>query len=360
MGALPLPERGGSIDKLRPFLNVSCEEDYVLIVAWLLAALRDVGPYPILAVSGEQGSAKTFLCWMMRRLIDANIAPNRTLPREELDLYIAANNGHMIAFDNVSGMPHWISDALCRLSTGGGFAKRQLYTDEDETLLEAQRPVIVNGIEDCATRADFADRSIVLVLEPISDESRRSQQGLEAEFDAARPAILGALLDAIATGLRMLPTTRLERLPRMADFALWVAACEPALWAKGTFEAAYNANRNSLVETVIEASPVAGAVRAFVDQVGKWEGTATELLSELNYHDHNRGIRRDRKHWPQTAKLLSGQLRRVAPMLRRSGVQVEFDKTTARRLVRLEKKTQEDAEHAGEDAEMRNDEELPF
>jgi hypothetical protein len=330
---LPVPVDGGAIDDLRPFLNLKdADDDFVLVVAWALAVLRDRGPYPILVLNGEQGSAKTFFCSCMRALLDPNTAPNRTLSREERDLYIAANNGHLIAFDNVSGMPSWISDALCRLSTGGGFGTRQLYTDDEETLFTAMRPVILNGIEDSVARPDLADRSIVLTLEPISDDERRSEQELLAEFEVARPKILGALLNAITTGLKMLPQTKLDRVPRMADFVFWVTACEAALWIEGTFETAYTANRDNLIETVLEANPVAGAIRDLLTTKKEWTGTATNLLNDLNFLDMASGVKRERRYWPQTAHQLSGKLRRIAPMLRKSGIEIEFRKSDNRHI----------------------------
>ena len=235
MRPIPAPVTGGSIATLRSFLNVQSNNDFVLVVAWALAALCDRGPYPVLVLSGEQGSAKSTFSTILRALLDPNAAPLRALPREDRDLFIAANNGHILAFDNVSGLSGWISDTLCRLATGGGFAVRQLYTDQDEVLFDAARPVILNGIEDIVTRPDLADRAIFLTLEPIPEERRRPEQELRAEFEAERPRILGALLDAIVKGLKELPVTRLEKLPRMADFALWATACETALWPAGTF-----------------------------------------------------------------------------------------------------------------------------
>jgi hypothetical protein len=120
----------------------------------------------LLAISGEQGSAKTVLSKMLKALVDPNVAPVRALPREQRELMIAANNGHVLAFDNLSGLPPWLSDALCRLATGGSFAVRQLYTNEDEILFQATRPLLVNGIEDVISRPDLADRSIFLTLAP--------------------------------------------------------------------------------------------------------------------------------------------------------------------------------------------------
>src|SRR4051812_14825549 len=199
---LPLPEHGGSIEALRPFLNLSNQNDFVLVVAWLLAALRSGGPYPLLAISGEQGSAKTVLSKLLKALVDPNAAAVRALPREERELMISANNGHLLAFDNLSGLPAWLSDALCRLASGGSFAVRQLYTDDEEVLFKAARPTLLNGIEDIIGRSDLADRAILLTLGPIGEEQRRSETELCREFEFARPAILGALLDAAAHGLR--------------------------------------------------------------------------------------------------------------------------------------------------------------
>ena len=203
------------------------------MVAWALAVLRNQGPYPVLVLSGEQGSAKSTFSAILRALLDPNTAPLRALPREDRDLFIAASNGHVLAFDNVSGLPAWISDTLCRLATGGGFAVRQLYTDQDEVLFDAARPVILNGIEDIVTRPDLADRAVFLTLEPIPEERRRPEAELWAAFEAERARILGVLLDAVVEGLKRLPDTHLPKLPRMADFALWASACETAHLACG-------------------------------------------------------------------------------------------------------------------------------
>jgi hypothetical protein len=167
MKPLPNPVPGGSIETLRLFLNVQSDAHFVLAISWMLAVLRHPGPYPVLVLSGEQGSAKSTLSAIMRALLDPNTAPLRALSRDDRDLFIAANNGHVLAFDNVSGLRPWISDTFCRLATGGGFAVRQLYTDQDEVLFEAARPVILNGIEDIVERPDLADRAVFLTLEPI-------------------------------------------------------------------------------------------------------------------------------------------------------------------------------------------------
>jgi hypothetical protein len=322
MQPLPIPATGGSVETLRSFLNVQSDADFVLIVAWALAVLRNRGPYPVIVLSGEQGSAKSTFSSILRALLDPNTAPLRALPREDRDLFIAASNGHVLAFDNVSGLPAWISDTLCRLATGGGFAVRQLYTDQDEVLFDATRPVILNGIEDIVTRPDLADRAVLLTLEPIPEERRRPEQELWAEFKAECPRILGVLLDAVVEGLKRLPETRLEKLPRMADFALWATACETSLWPAGTFWSAYSGNRDEAVEGVIEADAIASTVRAFMATRTEWTGTASDLLGALGEVVGERIAKS--KTWPDSPRALAGRLRRAATFLRKIGIEISF------------------------------------
>ena len=324
MQPLPIPTPGGSVESLRSFLNVQSDQDFVLVVAWALAVLRNKGPYPVIVLSGEQGSAKSTFSAILRSLLDPNTAPLRALPREDRDLFIAANNGHVLAFDNVSGLPAWISDTLCRLATGGGFAARQLYTDQDEVLFDAARPVILNGIEDIVTKPDLADRAVFLTLEAIPEDRRRPEAELWAAFEFERPKILGVLLDAMVEGLKRLPDTHLPKLPRMADFVLWASACETAIWPAGAFWSAYCGNRDEAVENVIEADPVAAAVRALMAERTEWTGTATDLLGALAEEAGERVAKS--KTWPASPRALSGRLRRAATFLRKVGIEIDYAK----------------------------------
>src|SRR5262249_23140300 len=158
MLALPVPVKGGSLNDLRALVNLPDDDAWILFVAWLVAALRPGRPSPVLVVTGEQGSAKSPLCRIGRALVDPTQSPLRRPPREDRDLMIAATNGWIVGFDNLSGIKPEFSDALCALATGGGFSTRELYTDNDEKIFDAMRPIMVNGIEDLATRGDLLDR----------------------------------------------------------------------------------------------------------------------------------------------------------------------------------------------------------
>jgi hypothetical protein len=324
MLALPTPMGGGSIEMLRSFLNVRSDADYVLVVAWILASLRSCGPYPLMVLSGEQGSAKSTFSRILKALVDPNKVPLRPLPRDERDLFIAASNSHMQVFDNLSGLSSPVSDSLCRLASGGGFTTRRLYADSEETLLDATRPIILNGIVDVVTRPDLADRAIFLPLDPISDESRRPEDELLAAFEASAPKILGALLDAVVLGLGEMHTTKLHKAPRMADFAKWAVACETAFWPAGTFMEAYDANRNEAMNGVIDSDPVAAALCRLVHE-RSWAGTATALLHALGAIVGERTARS--REWPVDARTLSSRLKRIASVLRSQGIIVTHVRT---------------------------------
>jgi hypothetical protein len=334
--ALPAPQRGGSTMDLQPLLNLASYDDFILIIAWLLATLRPAGPYPLLALAGEQGSAKTITSKLLKALIDPSVAPVRTLPREERDLMIATTNAHILAFDNVSGVPAWLSDALCRLASGGGLAVRQLYSDEAEVLFEAARPLLLNGIEDVIGRPDLADRAIVLTLPTISETQRRPEAELWTDFVRARPGILGALFDIVAHGLARSRDVSLASLPRMADFALWAAACETALWPVGTVALAYQANRQVIIENVIEADPVASCVRNIMQSRDRWDGTASDLLQAADQL-HRQEAYISRLDWPRTPRALAGRLRRAQPSLRALGIEIVFQREgrTGSRMIRM-------------------------
>src|SRR6516225_2500720 len=312
-------------DLLASFLNLPSRSDFVLVVAWLLATLRAGGPYPLLAISGEQGSAKTVLSKLLKALIDPNVAPVRALVREERDLVIAANNSHVLAFDNLSSLPHPLSDAFCRLAAGASFGLRQLYTDADEVLFQAARPILLNGIEDVIGRSDLANRTLFLALPSIAEHRRQSERQLWRDYEVARPRILGSLLDAAAHGLRKLPGIHLEQLPRMADFALWAAACETAFWPAGTFARAYQANRRAAIEDLIDVDPVAARIRQMMANRSRWTGRASDLL-RAGADLADPGLPSGAAAWPKTPRALAGRLRRAQPSLRALGIELAFSR----------------------------------
>jgi hypothetical protein len=285
--------------------------------------MRPVGPYPPLVLNSEHGSGKTTLSKVLRAFIDPNEAPVRAQPKDAHDLMIAAENSWVIALDNLSHVTDWLSDAICRLSTGGGFSTRLLYTNDDEALFNAQRPVILNGIDDIVTRADLMDRALLIQLPKIPDRKRLTEREFWATFNAQRAGILGYLLDGVSGALRELPNVHLPTLPRMADFVEWVQAAESAVgWEPGLFLRAYEENREEANDLAIKASTVA---RHLVT-IGNWSGAAGDLLAAVNARASE--SERRQQGWPKSARAMSAAIRRAVPMLQAAGLQIGFDRAS--------------------------------
>ncbi len=337
MSQLPTPIAGGSVELLCNHFNLNDDDDVRVVVAWLIAALRPQGPFPVLVIQGEQGSSKSTTARAIRELVDPARPPLRTVPQDERDLMIAARNNWVLAFDNVSVVQPWLSDGLCRLASGGGLATRELYTNYEEALFEAQRPIILNSIADVLHRDDLRDRALAITLPPIPDHARRSESDFWREYRAEMPLVLGALLDGICSALRDSPMIELTHPPRMADFAHWATAAEAGLgWKRGTALAAITRNRDVSVAAFIEANDVAAAILAWVPNAG-WLGTATQLLSELNEYVDAKV--QERKSWPRAAHVLSGRLTKAAPALRRSGIEIDRHHGTDR-IITITRTTQ--------------------
>ena len=322
MLALPMPVKtpGTELHKLlKPFLNIRPEQ-WPLVAAWLAASVRPIGPYPVLKFLGEQGSAKTTTARVFRANIDPNAAPVRAEPRDCRDMMIAANNGWVLCLDNLSTVKPDLSDALCRLSTGGGFATRTLYTDEDETIFDAQRPVILTSIEEIGTRSDLLERSLIIELPPIPEEKRLAEKDFWARYERVQPQILGALLDVVSGAMARLPDVEADEgaLPRLADFYQWGRAAEvPLGLAPGTFAEAFAANQEAANYVVLETCPVASALLRLLKRGLEIEATAADLLTKLGRLDSE--LTRA-PGWPKSPRVLSAILKRIAPNLRQVGI----------------------------------------
>jgi hypothetical protein len=339
MRPLPEPTRGGEIYDLRRFLNVGDEEwRWRLLLVWLLFAFQPCGPFPILVLQGEQGCAKSTTARVLRALIDPSQAPLRLPPGDEDKLLVSAKSSWVLAFDNLSGMPPWLSDCLCCLATGTAQSKRALYTDDEEHIIEATRPVIVNGIDDMTARPDFANRALAVDLPQIREDQRQEESEFWANFAGAQAAIFGAALSVVAEILAIRGEVRLPARPRMADFARFGVAAERVLgWPAGSFLAAYQVSQAESAAVTLESNLVALAVYRLMNDralgLTELEDTATVLLPRLAAHlapgqDRSRG-------WPANASQLGNQLRRCAPILRRFGIEAQRMRSHGDRSWRL-------------------------
>jgi hypothetical protein len=334
MKPLPIPEHTNrGLFKIKELINV--EGPYFkLLVCWLLMALNPTGPYPILFLQGEQGAAKTSAAQYIKALIDPTLSPIRGFYSSERELMIAAKNSWILAFDNISRLDGWASDALCRLSTKAGLTTRRLYSDSDEVYFEGARPIVLGSIADIVVRNDLADRVIVINLPRITDEKRKPEKELEQIYEKYAPLILGRLCTAVSAALKNLDNVKLDRLPRMADFLRWVVAGAPAYkWKPEKLLEIYESNRQEANQACFEADVVAQAVMNFMERTAAWKGTASMLLEILEKAEPD-SIKRTRG-WPKAPNSLSSRLRRAAPALRAAGIEVAFVRDGVSRTIHL-------------------------
>lgn len=329
-GLLPQvePTAGGSLNTLRDILRIRDDRTWHLLVAFLISAYHPEGPYPVLVLTGEQGSGKTTIAELLGRLIDPQKAQVRKAPTKEDDVPVQAAACHLLAWDNLSTVPGWFSDVLCGLATGLTETRRKLYSDADVYVFGAMRSTLVNGIEDLATRADLLSRALLVHLETMPHEQRKELDVVKADFEAARPSLLGAVFDAVSCSLRNKDRIVVKHPPRMADMANWVTRAEPALgWERGTYVTMFQTSVEEAASISLEASPLGQGLLQWLRYHPRgYDGYAASFLDELNRSlDINLDIRR-RKGWPALPHFFTSELRRIAPSLRRQGWEVAIER----------------------------------
>jgi hypothetical protein len=327
-----LPEEGGELEDLRQLINVS-DENWPLIVGFLLGAFFVDNPKPILLLLGVQGTGKSYCARILVSLTDPSTAPLRSEPRNLEQWQVAAAGSWVVALDNLSQIPSSLADALCRASTGEGSVTRKHYSDTELIVFAYRRVIILTSIDPGALRGDLGERLVSLELEPITEALRRTEQDIAQLNQKLLAKIFGALLNALVKVMKRLPQMVIDRLPRMADFARILAAADAVDVTQGAF-AAFKRQQGKIAYEVLEADPFASALLEFMQVRTKWSGTATELLKDLSHPVSN-------QFGSLKPNSLKGILKRLMPALTAAGITIDFgrDLTPNRtRMIRIEKK----------------------
>jgi len=330
------PVHGGDPWKLLDYLNVRLE-DRLLLMVYVASLLIPDFPHPFLDLYGPQGAAKTTTEILLKELLDPSAVGICSLPRNERELVQILDHNYLPYFDNVSSLPNWTSDAFCRATTGMGFSKRQLYTDDEDVIYRPRCHIGVNGINIVAQRPDLLDRTLLIGLEQIPADRRRKITDLKAEFSRDAPLVLGGFLDTVVRALN-LPEPKLERTFRMADFVSWGYRFAQAFGRPGEeFIAAYERNIREQAEEAARADIVAEVLLEFLDQESdkRWEGTATKLLSLLREHAETLHVSTRQNAWPKGSNALTRRLRILKEPLTRIGYKVNFVRGADKKRTRL-------------------------
>jgi hypothetical protein len=333
-----MPHQEGNIDLLWNFVNIKDEQNRLLVKVLLIASFISDIAHPVLVPYGEQGTAKTTLCKILKQIVDPSVIDVLQLPKDKTEFIQLLDHHWMACFDNVSALSIEYSDLLCRAVTGQGFSKRELFTDDEDVIYFFKRNIALNGINIAVTLSDLMDRSILLELQPITDSERMEEKRLWEEFQKAKPFILGGIFNVLSRSLKLYDETNLPRLFRMADFTRWGCAITTALgYDSDDFIGAYKQNITTQNEEVLGSNAISHVLCHFMKDKTSWQGTANALSQELENLTDDLQVNTKDRSWPKAANSLTRKLNVLKPNLRRTGIVVSNYKNANGRFIRLSK-----------------------
>jgi ABC-type dipeptide/oligopeptide/nickel transport system ATPase subunit len=249
-------------------------------LAWIAAAVRPTGPYPMLVIRGPAGSGKSLLARALRAIVDPSAAPLRRLPPSDREVLQLAFQSWMLAFDPVHRVSSKIADALSAISSGDTLEMAQPDSRQPR-VFQVSRPILLVAPSDENERTwapprSFSNRTLAINLEPIA--AQRAEAALWSEFEALRPVLVAALADTVSTALRRIRDIDLKNVARFPDGAAWVAAAAPALGLTESIAA------NALTDPDaiwIGANPLRDAIYALLGRGSSWIGDPADLLRQL-------------------------------------------------------------------------------
>ena len=328
-GMLPAEVKEGS---QKDYLNLSgiwSMDDSTRILSIGLDFSRFIPgiPHAIEDVIGDHGAGKTSYTETKRELIDPSGALSQSLKWDERDISISALHQGVLAFDNVNTtMPDYISDVLCRISTGQGFRTRELYSNTSEVILKLKKPIIINGINLPGYKPDFLDRSVPILLRPIFGDGRLTENEIRQRVQELLPKARGYLLSIIPRAIQLYPDVEKElmgKLPRMADFVIWAECGLRAMgFSPNAFFDAYQQVKKRETEDLAKENTLIIAIQELMEGKDEWKGTSSELLEALNPYVTENKRRFDAKVLPNDPKRLGRLIKEHELVLRDLGLEI--------------------------------------
>jgi len=335
----PEPMRDGSIKALLDFVNIQDEDQQILFLVWIVSCFIPDFPHPIPIIFGAQGSAKTVLAKLSRKVVDPSAIEVASFPKDVNELIQMLAHHSCIIFDNVSYLSNEISNALCKAVTGEGFSKREIYTVEEDVIFSFRRCLAINGISIAARNPDLLERGILFELDRVPPSKRKQEHEILDRFEIERPKIIGSIFDAVSNAMRIQPSVKLDSLPRMADFAVWGCAIAEAIgYTQQQFLDAYYRNISSQNEEILQDSLVATAILEFMSERDDWSGTPSQLLKELRAVAQNQEVDVDKeREFPKAANVLSRRLNALKTNLADEDIELKHGAENKKRMIYLKR-----------------------
>jgi hypothetical protein len=323
----------GDASLILNYVNIENDKHRLLVLVMMISYFIPDFPHPIFLIYGPQGSAKTTFARLLRLIIDPSLLEAISLPYKYSELVQILDHHAFPFFDNVSVISSETSDILCKAVTGGGFSKRELFTDEGDIIYNFKRCIGINGINIVATRPDLLERSVLIELMRIDPKKRKEEADLMNRFEKDLPIILAGIFDVLAKAIEIKPTIELSSSPRMADFTKWGCAISQALgYTQEEFLEAYKENIDQQSEIVVSDNIVASAVVEFMENKKEWGGTPTELLNEIELLGFLQGIDSYEQYWPKSSGAFTRKLNELKINLQEVGIIYSTTKGVKRKI----------------------------
>lgn len=314
-----IPKSNGNIKKIFDYLNI--KENQTLFLCWLVSCFIPDIPHPMPIFFGEKGAAKSTSCMLLKKLIDPSALETLTIQKSERSMAVNLQQHWFLPFDNVSHISEEISDTLCRAITGGGIQQRKLFSNADDYIFTFKRCIAINGINNVANRPDLLDRALLIELSRISEDKRKELSEIQKDFNNDLPYILGGVFDVLSKAMNIYPNVKLDKLPRMADFARWGYAIGEALGNLGqVFLDEYRQNYEIQNIEVINNDVIATLIVDFMKDKDNWTGRVSALFNEFLALSQSLGINPRVKEFPTKPNVLSRRLNGMKSNLESVGI----------------------------------------
>ena len=327
---LPLkePEPGGEWEAFWDLTNIA-RTHWDLVRGWLVStALRSI-PHPIVRIQGPQGAVKTTATKVLARVLDPSSGEAAKPPTTPDRWEMTVGSRWITPVDNVSHIPEWWADDLCRTVTGAATVDRELYTDDDVVVKSLRGAVILNGITmPGELRPDLLERTISIEVDRPA--TYLCEAAVEARVTTVLPQALGLVLGDLVAVLRHTGPIQDVADLRMNDFANTLARLDAAMGTRALTQ--YRANLDGLAADALDSDPVVTELVSFMEDRSDWVGTAEQLLRALNL---SREVDAPEK-WPRDGRRLSQWLMRATTTLQHAGLKVErLPRTRDKRLLKV-------------------------
>lgn len=320
----PIENKDIDVWDLKPFINVKTDEAFILFLVNLISHFVPNIPHQILILNGNQGSSKSTVSRIIKKIIDPSTVDIYSFPTNKEDLVLHLNSAYLVIYDNLGRIKPEFNDILCQVATGGKFLKRKLFTDSDLVTFSLKKGLVLNGINLATDQPDLLDRSIVLNLKTINSKDRKTEMDIFDEIDEIIPYILHDIFEIVSNAKKIYEDIELKELPRMADAVKWSCSIAEAMGVGADeYMRIYNSNQKNINIEVLSSNLVGTIIIDFMDIRDSWIGPVSDLWEILNGKAFINGVSKD-KSWAKTPSQLSRNLNMLKTNLEKIGIFYEI------------------------------------